>query len=305
MRVAIICVPDDDAAELVGPLPGGLHVLAWDGRGPAPPDVEFWVPSYLMGDPAERAAALAQLPGLRVLQLVSAGADAWIGRVPPGAVLCDGRGIHGGSTAEWVLTAILSVLREFPRFIRAADRRRWEPAITDELAGKRVLVVGAGDLGDNVARRLWAFDAEPILVARTRRDGVYGVADLPLLLPNVDIVVLVVPLTEQTRGLVDEKFLTAMTDNALLVNASRGPVVVTDALLAQLRSGRLRGALDVLDPEPPPPDHPIWDAPNLLITPHVGGAARGFPERAYRLVREQILRYAAGEPLVNVVTSDY
>ena len=130
-------------------------------------------------------------------------------------------------------------------------------------------------------------------------------ADLPLLVPNVDIVVLVVPLTEQTRGLVDEKFLTAMTDNALLVNASRGPVVVTDALLAQLRSGRLRAALDVLDPEPPPPDHPIWDAPNLLITPHVGGAVRGFPERAYRLVREQILRYAAGEPLVNVVTSDY
>jgi phosphoglycerate dehydrogenase-like enzyme len=299
--VTTICVPDDEAVELIGPLPDGLDVVTWSGSGPAPPGVEFWVPSFEFG----RAAAISRLPDLRVVQLVSAGVDGWIEHMPAGTLLCDARGVHGGSTAEWVLTAILSVLREFPRFLRATGERRWQPAVTDEMAGKRVVVVGAGDLGENVARRVRAFDAEPVLVARTGRHGVHAVADLPALLPTADVVVLVVPLTDQTRGLVDEAFLAAMADGALLVNAARGAVVVTDALIAQLRSGRLRAALDVVAPEPPPPDHPIWDAPNLLLTPHVGGAVRGFPARVYGLVREQVERYAAGAPLLNVVRDGY
>jgi phosphoglycerate dehydrogenase-like enzyme len=303
--VTVICLPDEEAIELVGPLPDGAQVVTWDGSGHPPGDVEFWVPTYMFADDARRDEAFAALPRLRVVQLVSAGADVWVGNVPRGVLLCDGRGIHGSSTAEWVLTAILSVVREFPRFLRAQDERRWDPVTTDELAGKRVLVVGAGDLGENVARRLRAFDAEPIMVARTKRDGVHGVDDLPSLLPAADVVVIVVPLTEQTRGLVDARFLAAMADHALLVNAARGPVVVTDALVAELTSGRLRAALDVTDPEPPPADHPLWDAPNLLLTPHVGGGVLGFEKRAFRLVREQILRYLAGEPLINVVTDGY
>jgi len=134
---------------------------------------------------------------------------------------------------------------------------------------------------------------------------VHGVDDLPSLLPAADVVVLVIPLTEQTRGMVDARFLAAMADHALLVNAARGPVVVTDALVAELASGRLRAALDVTDPEPPPADHPLWDVPNLLLTPHVGGGVLGFEKRAFRLVREQILRYLTGEPLINVVTDGY
>ena len=303
--MTVICLPDKEAIELVGPLPDGAQVVTWDGSGHPPGDVEFWVPTYMFADDARRDEAFAALPRLRVVQLVSAGADVWVGNVPRGVLLCDGRGIHGSSTAEWVLTAILSVVREFPRFLRAQDERRWDPVTTDELAGKRVLVVGAGDLGENVARRLRAFDAEPIMVARTKRDGVHGVDDLPSLLPAADVVVIVVPLTGQTRGLVDARFLAAMADHALLVNAARGPVVVTDALVAELTSGRLRAALDVTDPEPPPADHPLWDAPNLLLTPHVGGGVLGFEKRAFRLVREQILRYLAGEPLINVVTDGY
>ena len=303
--MTVICLPDEEAIGLVGPLPDGAQVVTWDGSGHPPGDVEFWVPTYMFADDARRDEAFAALPRLRVVQLVSAGADVWVGNVPRGVLLCDGRGIHGSSTAEWVLTAILSVVREFPRFLRAQDERRWDPVTTDELAGKRVLVVGAGDLGENVARRLRAFDAEPIMVARTKRDGVHGVDDLPSLLPAADVVVIVVPLTEQTRGLVDARFLAAMADHALLVNAARGPVVVTDALVAELTSGRLRAALDVTDPEPPPADHPLWDAPNLLLTPHVGGGVLGFEKRAFRLVREQILRYLAGEPLINVVTDGY
>jgi phosphoglycerate dehydrogenase-like enzyme len=303
--VSVVCLPDADAVRLVGDLPHGIDVVTWDGRGDPPADVEFWVPTYMFDDTARRDAALAALPELRVIQLVSAGAEVWAQHVPPGVLLCDGRGVHGGSTAEWVLTAILSVLREFPRFVRDQDAHRWESRVTDELAGKKVLVVGAGDLGEHIATRLRAFDAAPTLVARRARDGVHGVDELPALLPSADVVVLVVPLTDDTRGLADARFLAAMADGALLVNAARGPVLVTDALLAELSSGRLRAALDVTDPEPPPPDHPLWTAPNLLLTPHVGGRVAGFPQRAYRLVREQILRYAAGEPVINVVADGY
>jgi phosphoglycerate dehydrogenase-like enzyme len=301
----VVCLPDAQAVQLLGAVPSGVDVVTWSGTGSAPEDVEFWVPAYMFSNASRRDAALAAMPKLRVVQLVSAGAEVWAGRVPSGVVLCDGRGVHGGSTAEWVLTAILSVLREFPRFVRAQDAGRWEPGTTDELAGKRVLVVGAGDLGENVASRLRSFDAVPTLVARRPRDGVHGVDELPALLPSADVVVLVVPLTPETRGLADARFLTAMADGALLVNAARGPVVATDALLAELASGRLRAALDVTDPEPPPADHPLWTVPNLLLTPHVGGNVRGFPRRAYQLVREQIQRYAAGEPLINVVTDGY
>jgi phosphoglycerate dehydrogenase-like enzyme len=303
--VSVICLPDAEAIRLVGALREGVEVVAWDGRGAPPADVEFWVPTFLLADAALRDAALAAMPKLQVIQLVTAGAEMWTGHVPDGVLLCDGRGVHGGSTAEWVLTAILSVLREFPRFVRDQDARRWDPATTDELAGKRVVVIGAGDLGEHVELRLRAFQASPIMVARRARDGVHSVDELPDLLPSADIVVLVVPLTPQTRGMVDERFLAALPDGALVVNAARGPVVVTDALVAELSAGRLHAALDVTDPEPPPADHPLWTAPNLLLTPHVGGSVRGFPQRAYRLVRDQILRYVAGEPLINVVTDGY
>jgi phosphoglycerate dehydrogenase-like enzyme len=303
--VSVICLPDADAVELVGALPDGVEVVTWGGRGAPPDDVEFWVPTYMFADASRRDAAFAAMPKLRVIQLVSAGAEVWVGHVPPGVLLCDGRGVHGGSTAEWALAAILSVLREFPRFVRAQEAHRWDPVTADELAGKRVLIIGAGDLGENVASRLRAFDAAPTLVARRARDGVRGVAELPQLLPSADIVVLVVPLTGETQGMVGAAFLASMADGALLVNAARGPVVVTDALVAELSSGRLRAALDVTDPEPPPTDHPLWTVPNLLLTPHVGGRVVGFPARAFRLVREQVLRYVAGEPLMNVVTNGY
>jgi phosphoglycerate dehydrogenase-like enzyme len=303
--VSVICLPDADAVRLVGALPETVEVVTWDGRGAPPADVEFWVPTYMFADAALREVALAALPKLQVIQLVTAGAEVWTGHVPDGVLLCDGRGVHGGSTAEWVLTAILSVLREFPRFVRDQDAHRWDPATTDELAGKRVIVIGAGDLGENVRVRLRAFQASPVMVARRARNGVHGVDELPELLPSADVVVLVVPLTPQTQGMVDAEFLAALPDGTLLVNAARGPVVVTDALVAELSTGRLHAALDVTDPEPPPADHPLWTARNLLLTPHVGGSVRGFPQRAYRLVREQILRYVGGEPLINVVTDGY
>ena len=299
-----ICLPDAEAVRLSSPLPEGVEVLTWDGSGEPPEGIErteFWVPA----DGLSPVAAAGVMPRLRVVQALSAGVDKLIGLIADGVVLCDARGAHGGATSEWVLTAILASLREFPVFVREQDRREWDHHTTDELQGKRVLVIGAGDVGRQTARRLRAFDAEPTLVARHARNGVHATAELPDLLTHADVVVLVLPLTEETRRMVDRDFLARMRDGALLVNAARGAVTVTDDLLAELESGRLHAALDVTDPEPLPADHPLWSAPNMLLTPHVGGNVRGLPVRAYALVRDQVGRYAAGEPLVNVVEGAY
>ncbi|MEU1683889.1 2-hydroxyacid dehydrogenase [Micromonospora sp. NPDC005707] len=306
-----VWIPHPAGRGLLGDLPTGVTVelLEDPSRPPSfPTGVRFWVPPFLAGPDA--GALLTELPDLKVVQLLSAGADAWVGRVPEGVTLCDARGVHDSATAEWVVAAILSALRGFGPLARAQARREWaydEVAPTDELAGKRVLIVGAGSIGAAVRARLAPFEVSFTLVARTPRpdDGVHGVDELPALLPEADVVVLLVPLTEQTRGLVDEKFLAAMPDGALLVNAARGPVARTSALVAELASGRLRAALDVTDPEPLPAGHPLWELPNVLLTPHVAGSVRGLLPRAYRLVGEQLRRFAAGEPLTNRVVDGY
>ena len=190
-----ICLRDADALRLASPFPENVEALIWDGSG-APPAgierVEFWVPSFGI----DYTEMMEAMPRLRVVQALSAGIDYLVGLIPDGVTLCDGRGIHGGSTAEWVLAAILASLREFSGFVLAQERQEWTQHVTDELAGKRVLVIGAGDLGEQTARRLRAFDAEATMVARHARDGVHGVDELPQLLPAADVVVLVIPMTD-------------------------------------------------------------------------------------------------------------
>ncbi|KAB1103119.1 2-hydroxyacid dehydrogenase [Micromonospora aurantiaca] len=306
-----VWLPHPEGRRLLGELPPGVTVEVLDDphRLPSSPSgVRFWVPPFLSGPDA--GALLAELPDVEVVQLLSAGADAWAGRMPDGVTLCDARGVHDSPTAEWVVAAILASLRGFAPLARAQARREWaydEVAPTDELAGKRVLIVGAGSIGTAVRNRLAPFEVTFTLVARTPRpdQGVHGVDELPALLPEADVVVLLVPLTEQTRGMVDERFLAAMPDGALLVNAARGPVARTSALVAELTSGRLRAAMDVTDPEPLPTDHPLWELPNVLLTPHVAGSVRGLLPRAYRLVGEQLRRYVAGEELTNRVVDGY
>ncbi|MFF5178962.1 2-hydroxyacid dehydrogenase [Micromonospora sp. NPDC000316] len=306
-----VWIPHQAGLNLLGELPETVTVEVAEHPERLPSgvaDVRFWVPPFLSGSDA--TALLRELPDLAVVQLLSAGADAWAGRMPEGVTLCDARGVHDPSTAEWVVTAILTQLRGFPAFVRAQADRRWAFAgntPTDELTGKRVLIVGAGSIGTAVRDRLAPFEVSFTLVARTARpeQGVHAVAELPRLLPEADVVVVLVPLTDQTRGLIDKEFLAAMPDGALLVNASRGPVARTEALVAELGAGRISAALDVTDPEPLPADSPLWTMPNVLLTPHVAGSVRGLLPRAYRLVGDQVRRFAAGQPLINTVVDGY
>ena len=246
-------------------------------------------------------AAVAALPRLRVLQTLTAGYEHVLGHLPDGVTLCNAGGVHDDSTAELALTLMLAAQRGVADFVRAQDAQRWAYAPYPSLADRRVLVVGFGGVGRAIAARLTPFGCHVTPVARTPRPGVHSVDDLPDLLRVAEIVVLAVPLDESTRHLVDDAFLGAMPDGALLVNVSRGPVVDTDALVAQTSSGRLRAALDVTDPEPLPTGHPLWSSPGVLISPHVGGNTSAFRPRARRLVEHQLTRIAAGQPPLHQV----
>ena len=166
-----------------------------------------------------------------------------------------------------------------------------------------MLIVGYGSIGAAVERRLAGWEVTITRIARNERPGVRPIGELHQILPQADVVVILLPVTDETRHLVNADFLGRMKDGALLVNAARGAIVDTDALLKELTSTRIKAALDVTEPEPLPKDHPLWRAPGLLLTPHVGGAVTEARARAYRVVREQLQRYAAGEPLRNVIGS--
>jgi len=288
-----------DPADL-GKVPAGLRYV-WSAAGEPPPgrldQVELAVPPYEFG--AADPSVFGRMPLLRVVQTLTAGVEHLAPHVPEGVLLCNGGGIHDASTAELALTLILASLRGVPGFVRAQDRGEWAWEWRPALADKRVLIIGYGRIGAAIEARLVPFECEVVRVARSVRDGVHAVGELPRLLPEADIVVLIVPATPTTRHLVDAGFLAAMKREALLVNVARGAIIDTDALVAALQAGRVHAALDVTDPEPLPTDHPLWAAPNLLLSPHTGGTSSAMWPRAHRLVREQLIRYAAGEPLAN------
>ncbi len=266
-------------------------------------DVEFYVPSFFPS-PAG-SAVLSRMPALRVVQALTAGVDWLRPHVPPGAVLCSARGAHDASTAEWVVAAMLGALRCFPRFGAEQAAGRWAYQETGQLAGQTVLIVGYGAIGAAVEQRLAGFEVSLRRVARRPRPGVAGLAGLAELLPAADVVVLLVPFTPESKGLADAAFLARMKDGALLVNAARGAVVDTEALVAEVASGRLRAALDVTDPEPLPPGHPLWSLPGVFLTPHVAASTPVSRQRAARLVSQQARAYLRGEPLRNVISGAY
>ena len=301
-----IWVPAEPVAAALAGLDGVVvEVVAPDGSGlpTSAADVEFYVPPFF--PPPAAVAAMASMPRLRVVQTLTAGFDRVRPHVPASAVLCNARGVHDASTAEWVVGAAIAALRQFPYFAVEQAAGRWNYRFTDTLAGKRVLIVGYGSIGRAVERRLAGFDVQIGRVARSARDGVSAASDLHGLLPAADVVILLAPVTKETVGMVDAAFLARMKDGALLINAARGVLVVTDDLVAEVSSGRLAAAMDVTDPEPLPPGHPLWALPNVLITPHVGASTPYSLAMANSFVRAQAERYLAGLPLANVITGDY
>jgi phosphoglycerate dehydrogenase-like enzyme len=292
-------------------LPPGLDYARWDGRSAFPTDpaeVEFYVPP-LTKDIDIIAGPLARMTRLRAVQALSSGTDelrAALDRLPREVTLCSARGVPAAATAELALTLILACLRGIPESLRAQDREEWNPQTFSSLYERSVLIVGHGAVGSALEELLTPFGCVVTRVGRQDRDArqgpVHSVSRLPRLVADADVIVLSTPLTAATHQLFDAGLLARMKDGALLVNVSRGGIVDTDALLKEVHGGRLRAALDVIDPEPLPPGHPLWTAPGVLITPHVGAFTPDLWPRLEALVRRQLARFAAGEELENVVT---
>jgi phosphoglycerate dehydrogenase-like enzyme len=314
-------VDENLAQELLVDFPREVEIVRVPRRPSGVLDIDFWMLVFARRDAKD---TFQHLRGVKVVQSMMAGVD-WITPwLPKDVVLCDGRGLHDISASEWVLTAILTSLKRFPYYRDMQMRQEWKgqtsvsdgfmkvggaqvgqyAILGDDLAGKTILIVGYGSIGAAIEARLAPFGAKIIRLARSARKEpeVFAVGELRRLLPEADVVVAIVPLTAETNGLIGAEEIALMKPGALLVNAARGPVVVTDALVEALQKGRIRAVVDVTDPEPLPAGHPLWSAPNCMITPHVGGSTPEFIHRAFRFGAEQVRRFIAGEELENVVS---
>lgn len=301
-RKITVSLPDATLREYLTPNPD-VTILEWDLTGEPPqPRLDIVVPPYMGGTKVLRGLEAVET-GL--VQSQSIGYDGVDQVLPAGRTYANAASVHEASTAELTLALILASQRELPRILQNQRERRWESRPTAALADQRVLIVGYGGVGKAIEDRLLPFETTVTRVARKARTDsrgpVHGIDELHSLLPEHDIVVVVVPLSESTRHLVDDAFLSAMPDGALLVNVARGPVADTDALVKHTASGRLRAALDVTDPEPLPEDHPLWEIPGVIISPHVGGASAAMRPRMGRLLQRQIELMLADEPPLNVV----
>ncbi len=309
------------SADLLSGFPEGVELIPVPDGLDHDIDVDVWIPDPY---PTRAMRLWPRLRGVRLVLSLMAGTE-WIpATVGPHVTICNGRGAHNISTAEWTVSAILAMLKHFPFFLEVQRAGQWKrrfeasanyaaisgdtrtlypPVMLEELTGKTVLLAGYGAIGKEIERMLATFRVEMLRVARsTRADPpVHAVSELDHLLPQAEVVVLILPLSAETRGLIGTRQLGLMQQGALLVNAARGPIVDTDALVVALQSGRIRAALDVTDPEPLPEGHPLWSCPNLLLTPHVAGSSPQFAPRSLRMAADELRRYIDGAPLHNVV----
>jgi phosphoglycerate dehydrogenase-like enzyme len=309
------------AAELFSDFPAEVELIALPDDLDHEIEIDVWIPDPY---PARAMRIWPRLRGVRLVLSLMAGTE-WIpGVVGPRVTICNARGAHNISTAEWTVSATLASLKYFPFYLDVQRggvwKRRFEasahyaritgdarplypPVMLEELTGKRVLLVGYGAIGKEIERMLAPFDVKLVRVARRVRSepAVHAVSELDSLLPQAEIVILILPSTAESHHLIGSRQLAIMRQGALLVNAARGPVVDTDALVSALNSGHIRAALDVTDPEPLPEGHPLWSCPNLLLTPHVAGSSPQFAPRSVRTAADELRRYLAGAPLHNVV----
>ena len=320
-KMVRVGVDENLAQELLVDFPPEAEIVRIGRHPSGVQNVDFWIIPFAR---KSAQATFQHLRGVKVVQSMMAGVD-WITPwLPKDVVLCDGRGLHDISASEWVLTAILTALKRFPYYRDMQLREEWMgqasvrdgfmnvggaqigqyAVLGDDLAGKTVLIIGYGSIGAAIESRLSPFGVKIIRLARSARKDpeVFAVGELRRILPESDVVVAIVPLTNETHGLIGAPEIKLMKPGALLVNAARGSVVVTDALVEALQQNRLHAVLDVTDPEPLPAGHALWSAPNCMITPHVGGSTPEFIHRAFRFGVEQVRRFIAGDQLENVVT---
>jgi phosphoglycerate dehydrogenase-like enzyme len=299
----IITVPSAEVRQVLSDVASDVELIDWDMTSAAPLDtVDIVIPPYMRDRGG--LAYLADM-NVRLVQSLSLGYDGVEELLPKNVVFANARSVHEASTSELTVALILASQRGIPEFVREAGEGRWSPRWHESLADRTVLLVGYGGVGKAIEARLLPFETKVVRVARSERvderGTVYAMASLPELLPFADIVVIAVPLTDETTHLVNDEFLSAIRTGGLLVNIARGPVADTDALVAHATSGHVRLALDVTDPEPLPSGHPLFKLPNVLITPHIGGATTAALPRTALLLKEQIARLRAGDEPLNVV----
>jgi phosphoglycerate dehydrogenase-like enzyme len=295
----------EEAERRLGGIPGGIEVDVYRADGDNWPDsiadVEFYVLPYLKGE--EVLDRVGDMKRLKVIQTLTAGVENFLPHVPEGVILCNAAGVHDTSTAELAVALALASGRHLDQYARNQLSGIWDSRLGISLADQRVLIIGYGNIGAAIERRLAGFEVASVTrVARRPRTEpvpVHPIEDLPQLLPDADVVFLVAPHTPETEGMIGSQELAVLPDGAVLVNIARGRLVDTDALLAETSTGRIRAALDVTDPEPLPPEHPLWRTPGVLISPHVGGPSSAFFPRADRLIAAQLGRFAAGKELEN------
>ena len=278
----------------------GVHTVLVETGHPIPDSAKN--AAILVVGPAEQQAEvddalqqISQLPHLKLLQTLGQGIEQWDGLLPPQLQISTARGAHGGSAAELVLTTLLALVRDLPRYLKNQQLKQWDGQRSRTIQNSNVLVYGAGDLGQNIRSRLLPFGARVTLVGADSHDDVIDIAAAQNLLPTADAVIMALPLTPATRHIVDAEFLALLRDAAIIINIGRGGLVDNIALSNELRNGRLQAALDVVTPEPLPADSPLWDAPGLILTPHIGGNTDGADDRAWAVAAKQIRAFTDGK----------
>jgi phosphoglycerate dehydrogenase-like enzyme len=283
-------------------LPAGITHAPTDGIAPATADlesIEFYVPRYMGGPQA--IAMVPQMKNLKVIQSPNAGVDDVLKIRPEGVTLCNAAGVHDASTAELAVGLAIASRRGFAPFAIQQQAQHWQHERMPSLSDSKIAIIGFGNIGKTIMKMLSGFEVTVTPFSKSGRDGSLTFDHFDRLLPTFDVIILIVPLTDQTRHLMNAERLAAMKDGAALINVARGAVVDTEALIRELNSGRITAGLDVTDPEPLPDGHPLWSARNVIITPHVGGDSEAFTPRGRKLVEEQLARFAAGEPLLHIV----
>ena len=301
-----ISFPTQDLIDAVGPIPENLKAVLWDLEstpGTALEEIDIAILPY-MSNP-QTLKNIRKAPNVKIVQTQTTGFDGMVDLIGDRANINTAAGVHAAATAEMAIGLAIASLRGYPHAVRDQQRGRWNPQQWPGLADRTVALVGVGGIGEEIRKRLEPFEVNLMRfgsTARTDEHGeVFATSDLAARAAQIEVLILIVPLNDSTHHLVDADLLAKLPDGATVVNVARGPVVDTEAIVAEVASGRLNMASDVFDPEPLPADHPLWQHPNALVVPHNGGNTKAFFPRMVKLLKKQVQAWAAGNDGENLV----